>query len=119
MRSCYCAFYRMCGYYCAICVDTAVTARVLVRSVEICLQKGPVLPQFTMDNQKELFETYCKERYGGDDQLGTAPKSKTVTMEKGERIRKVLKNHPAAVSFCSKFKHWVKSRKFQLISSPH
>ena len=91
-----------------------------------CAIRGAMLPAFyspivyrcSMEKQKETFELHCKERYGGDNQLGTAPKSKTVTMEKGERIRKVLKNDPAAAYFCAKFKHWVKSRGFQLISYP-
>ena len=52
-----------------------------------CAIRGAMLPAFyspivyrcSMEKQKETFELHCKERYGGDNQLGTAPKSKTVT----------------------------------------
>ena len=69
-----------------------------------------------MDCQREEFESFCKERYGGDSQLGTAPKSKTITKEKGERIIQALKQEDSDI--CPKFKHWVRSRKFQLLSYP-
>ncbi len=36
--------------------------------------------------------------------------------QKGERIVKVLKNHPASREYSPQFKHWVKQRRFQLVS---
>ena len=42
----------------------------------------------TVTSQREAFEAYCKERYGGfsDESVGTCPKSKTITASKGEMI---------------------------------
>ena len=71
-----------------------------------------------MKSQREAFEAYCKERYGGfsDESGGVCPKSKTVTASKGKMIVRVLKNDPGAANYCPKFKHWVKQRGFQLIT---
>ena len=49
------------------------------------------------------FRDFVSEHYG----VG-ANKSKTVTREKGERIVQVLKNDPAAASYDTKFKHWIR-----------
>ena len=44
----------------------------------------------TIEDQRQLFDSFCKERYGDrDDQT-----SKTITAEKGRKIVLVLKSDP-------------------------
>lgn len=67
----------------------------------------------SIDEQREVFETYCTERYVGESGSQT---SKTVTREKGQKIVKLLRNEPGTEAFGSKFKFWVKQRGFSLIN---
>ena len=72
-----------------------------------------------MATQREAFEAYCKECYGGfsdDDSSGACPKSKTITASKARKIVRVLKKDPAAVNYCPKFRHWVKRHGSRLIT---
>ena len=71
------------------------------------------LETMSLSEQREIFETFCREQYGGfgDGVLGFL-KSKTVTKAKGEMIVKVLKEEPEAVHYSPKFKHWVKQRAY-------
>ena len=78
-------------------------------------------------DQRQAFEAFCKERYGGfdeeeDEQLGETilpmcKKSKTITKRKGERILNVLKNS-SDCTYPPKFQYWVKHRGFKIISHP-
>ncbi len=70
-----------------------------------------------MEQQREIFETYCRDRYRQREVAdGCHPTtSKTVTRQKGERIVKVLKNDPASRGYSPEFKHWIKLQRFQLV----
>ena len=74
-----------------------------------------------MEDQREIFEDYCRERYGegvrdSATTKATISTSKAVPRQKGERIVKVLKGHPDARDYSPQFKNWVKRRRFQLVS---
>ena len=81
--------------------------------------------QSTM-NQRQAFEAFCKERYGGFDEedneeeeaIPSCKRSKTVTRRKGARILAMIKNRSAADSgtHSAKFQHWVKHCGFQIVS---
>ena len=63
-----------------------------------------------MENHKEKFEDFCKATFIDGDNKG----SKTITRAKGEKIKLLSKNDDD--EFSPKFKHWVKTRGFQLIT---
>ena len=65
-----------------------------------------------MEQQRALFKKFCETQY-----CGTEPsKSKTVTRQKGEKIINVLKSNPLSKDYCPKFRHWIKQRRFSLMS---
>ena len=59
------------------------------------------------------FTSFCRKRYGSDDDDGECRKSKTVTARKGEKIVAVLKGSEA---YDARFRHWVRQRGFKLVS---
>ena len=63
-----------------------------------------------MDKQK--FEEFCKDTFMDGDSKG----SKTISRAKGENIIKLLKKEGDMNDYTPKFRHWVKSKGFQLIS---
>ena len=63
---------------------------------------------------KEEFEQFCLEKFVRNDSKGLG--SKTISREKGDKIIKVLKKDPSAEEYSPKFKHWVKTRKFHLVT---
>ena len=65
-----------------------------------------------IDEQRKVFERFCAERYGENG----CQTSKTIAREKGQKIIRLLRNHPVAEAYSSKFKFWVKQRGFSLIN---
>ena len=65
-----------------------------------------------MDNH-EAFDKYLKESYIDIEKKG----SKTVTRSKGAKIIALLEDDTSGTSD-ARFKHWVKSRGFQLLDYP-
>ena len=66
-------------------------------------------------DQREAFEAFCKKTFLD----GASQGSKTISREKGEKIKNVLKKHEIAVNYSPKFKHWVKQRSFHLLTTHH
>jgi hypothetical protein len=72
-----------------------------------------------IDNQRELYQRYCEEKF-----LASSSTSKTICAEKGRRIIKLLTNNlqdndaadSSDVDDGARFKCWVKTRGFKLIS---
>ena len=60
-----------------------------------------------MDKQNQMIEEFCKDTFMDGDSKG----SKTISRAKGENIIRLLKK-----DYTPKFRHWVKSKGFQLIS---
>ena len=65
-----------------------------------------------MDNQKETFEDFCRMKFIDCD----SKESKAITKAKGEKVIRLLKNQGDLTDCTPKFRYWVKSKKFQLIS---
>ena len=65
-----------------------------------------------METQKEKYEDF----YRATSIDGKNKGSKTITRAKGENIVQLLANNENADDFNPKFKHWVKTRGFQLIT---
>ena len=65
-----------------------------------------------MNDQKEEFERFCRHKFIDVESKGQG--SKTITKEKGQKTIKVLKKE--GEQYCPKFRHWMKQRKFQLVS---
>ena len=65
-----------------------------------------------MESHKEKFEEFCRATFIDGQSKG----SKTITRAKGENIVQLLANNGNADDFNPKFKHWVKTRGFQLIT---
>eukprot|EP00731_Ephydatia_muelleri_P006834 Em0003g1082a len=63
-----------------------------------------------MDKQKQTFEEFCKDTFMDGDSKG----SKTIYRAKGEKIIRLLKKEMN--DYTPKFRHWFKSKGFQLIS---
>ena len=59
----------------------------------------------------ETFEDYCRMKFIDCDSKG----SKAITKAKGEKVIRLLKNQGDLTDCTPKFRHWVKSKKFQLI----
>ncbi len=70
------------------------------------------------DEQKDIFVSFCKSRYGGDlnDRPSSTSKSKTISQAKGQKIVNALKNDPVAQAYSPKFRHWVRQRSFKVMS---
>ena len=66
-----------------------------------------------MDKQKEIFEEFCKDFFFFD---GDNKGCKTISRAKGENIIRLLKKEWDLKYYTPKFKHWVKSKGFQLVS---
>ena len=66
------------------------------------------------ETAQETFQKFCFEKFVAND--GEWKGSKTITREKAEKIIKLLKKDPESNEYSSKFKHWVKERKFQLMT---
>ena len=66
-----------------------------------------------MESHQEKFEDYCWATF---NIAGENKGSKTITRAKGDKIVKLLSKKGTAEDFTPKFKHWVKSRGFQLIT---
>ena len=60
-----------------------------------------------MEDQREKFEAFCKEKFS------TTSTSKTITKEKGEHIKRVLSGEVTSAD--ASFKHWVIKKGFKLI----
>ena len=72
-----------------------------------------------MDDQKDIFISFCNSRYGmsgEEDHPASCARSKTVTKAKGQKIINVLKGNPIAQEYSPKFRHWVKQRGFKVMS---
>ena len=72
-----------------------------------------------MEDQKDLFISFCNSRYGTSaegDQSAACGRSKTITKAKGQKIINVLKSNPVALEYSPKFRHWVKQKGFKLMS---
>ncbi len=71
-----------------------------------------------IEEQRQAFERFCKDRYGGFDEDGRLGclKSKTVTRTKGAMIVRALNGDPLVESYSPKFSHWARKRGFKLIS---
>ena len=65
-----------------------------------------------MENHKE-FEDFCKATFIDGDNKGS---KLSPDRAKGEKIIKLLSKNDNAEEFNPKFKHWVKTRGFQLIT---
>ena len=66
-----------------------------------------------MENHKEKFEEFCRLTFIENDSKGG---SKAVTRAKGEKIVKLLNKDGDPDDYSPKFRHWVKTRGFQLIT---
>ena len=59
-----------------------------------------------MDEQKQMFEEFCKVTFMDDDSKG----SKSISRAKGENIIRLLKKERDMNDYTPKFRHWVKSK---------
>ena len=48
-----------------------------------------------IDEQRKVFERFCAERYGENG----CQTSKTIAREKGQKIIRLLRNHPVAEAY--------------------
>ena len=64
----------------------------------------------SMEDQREKFEAFCKEKFSATST------SKTITKEKGEHIKGVLTGELTSAD--ASFKHWVIKKGFKLIDYP-
>ena len=64
------------------------------------------------DEQWRVFDKFCAERYRENG----CQTSKTIMREKRQKIIQILQNDPTAEAYSSKFKFWVKQRRFSLIN---
>ena len=70
-----------------------------------------------LEQQWDIFNKFCKECYGGFDYMSqSCVRSKTITRAKGEMMVRLIKGDPVTLTYCPKFKHWVKQRGFKLIT---
>ena len=67
------------------------------------------------NHHEQVFKKFCSETFLNSDSKGQG--SKTIGRRKGNKIVKLLKNDDAEqFNDFPKFKHWVKTRVFQLIT---
>ena len=62
--------------------------------------------------ERQRFEEFCRVTFIENDSKG----SKTITRAKGEKIIKLLNKDGDQEDYSPKFRHWVKTRGFQLVS---
>ena len=65
-----------------------------------------------MASQRQKFEEFCRVSFIESDIKG----SKTITRAKGEKIINLLNKDGDQEDYSPKFRHWVKTRGFQLVS---
>ena len=65
-----------------------------------------------MEDHKKRFEEFCAETFLEGENKG----SKSMTRAKGEKVIALLRKDGNPDDYIPKFKHWVKTRGFQLIT---